>query len=89
MVRRNSGDTLLEYFKRNLKKGYAGETLKWALISQGYSRTEVQKAFEEATKELSKTAPVIKEKPKIKYEIIDENDNPITIKRPWWKFFRK
>lgn len=89
MERKESKDILIAYIKKNLEKGYASDTLKWALISQGYSRIEVQRAFEEATKQLSKKAPVLREKPKIKYEIIDENNNPITIKIPWWKFFRK
>ena len=76
---------LVEYFKKNLKKGYTPESLKWALIDQGYSRTVVEMALETANKEIAKTAPILKEKPKIKYQIIDEYDNPITIKKPFWK----
>ncbi len=76
---------LISYFKKNLKKGYDKDTLKWALINQGYSRILVENAIEEATKELAKSAPVLKEKPVIKHEIIDEHDNPIIIKKPWWK----
>lgn len=76
---------LVEYFKKNLRKNYPFETLKWALIKQGYSRTEVQVALEKATKELAEKAPIIKEKPKISYEILDENNKPIIIKKPWWK----
>ncbi len=76
---------LIEYFKKNLRKNYSSETLKWALIKQGYSRTEVQAAFEKATKELSEKAPAIKEKPRISYEILDEDNKPVFIKRPWWK----
>ena len=76
---------LANYFKKNLVKGYTSDSLKFALTSQGYSRTAVETALEEANKELSKKAPVLKEKPKIKYEIIDEYDKPITIKKPFWK----
>jgi hypothetical protein len=76
---------IVDYLKKNLTKGYTSESLKWALIKQGYSRTIVEKAIEQVNKELSEEAPVLKEKPKIKYEIIDENDNPITIKKSFWK----
>lgn len=76
---------LVSYFKKNLGKGYTEESLKWALIKQGYSRTIVEEAIQESHKELAEKAPILKDKPIIKYEIIDENDNPITIKKPWWK----
>jgi hypothetical protein len=76
---------IVEYFRKNLKKGYTLESLRWALIGQGYPRASVDRAIEELNKELAKKAPVLKEKPIIKYEIIDENDNPIKIKRSWWK----
>ncbi len=76
---------LTEYFKKNLKKGYTEESLKWALINQGYSRTMIDSALERTHKELAEEAPVLKEKPTIKYEVLDENDKPVEIKRPWWK----
>jgi len=76
---------LVDYFKTNLKKGYTVESLKWALIGQGYSRTAVERAVEEVNKELAKKAPILKEEPMINYEIIDENNKPIKIKKPWWK----
>jgi len=76
---------IIDYFKKNLAKGYTSETLKWALINQGYSRVVVETAIEQANKELAEKAPVLKEKPVIKYEIVDEYDNPIEIKKSWWK----
>lgn len=76
---------IVDYFKKNLSKGYTEDSLRWALINQGYSRTLVEMALEQANKELAEKAPVLKEKPVIKYEIIDEFDNPIIIKKPWWK----
>jgi lipid II:glycine glycyltransferase (peptidoglycan interpeptide bridge formation enzyme) len=76
---------LVDYLKKNLKKGYTLESLKWGLIGQGYSRTAVERAIDELNKELAKKAPVLKEKPTIKYEIIDENDKPVTIKKSFWK----
>ena len=76
---------LVDYFKKNLKKGYTPESLRFALERQGYSRTAIDQAIEEANKELARKAPPFKEKPVIKYEIIDENDNPVVIKKPFWK----
>ncbi len=76
---------IIDYFKKNLSKGYTSDSLKWALIDQGYSRAIIELALEQANKELAETAPVLKEKPVIKYEIIDEHDKPITIKKSWWR----
>ena len=76
---------IVDYLKRNLSKGYTEESLKWALIGQGYSRVIVEESIEETHQELAKEAPILKEKPVIKYEIIDESDQPIIIKRSWWK----
>ena len=76
---------IVNYLKKNLSKGYTQDSLKWALISQGYSRPVVEKAIEQTNKELAEKAPILKEKPRIKYEIIDENNQPITIKKPFWK----
>ena len=76
---------LVNYFKKNLVKGYTPDSLKFALMSQGYSRTAVDTAYEDAIKELAAKAPILEEKPKIKYQIIDEYDKPIIIKKSWWK----
>lgn len=76
---------LVNYFKKNLKKGYTLGALKIALVNQGYLNVLVEKASKQAVNELSKEAPILKEKPVIKYEIIGEDDIPITIKKPWWK----
>ncbi len=78
---------LIEYFKKNLKKGYTVHSLKWSLINQGYSRAAVDAAAQKAQEEMAVKAPVLKEKPIIKYNIIDEKDNeiPVKLKKPWWK----
>ena len=76
---------VVDYFKRNLSKGYTSESLKWALVNQGYSRSIVESALEIAQKEMAEKAPILKEKPIIRYQIIDENNQPVTIKKPWWK----
>lgn len=76
---------IVSYFKKNLKKGYTEDALKWALINQGYSRIIIDSAAETATKELAQEAPVIKEKPVIKHVIIDESGRQFRVKKPWWK----
>lgn len=62
---------LTEYIKSNLKKGYTKESLKWALIDQGNSKIEVERAFKKVDEELARKAPVLKTKPIIKYEVVE------------------
>ena len=78
---------ITDYIKGNLSKGYTLESLKWALINQGYSRTLVSRAIDEANKELAKSAPKLKEKPMIKYQIIDEYDKPVKIQKSFLRKF--
>ncbi len=82
----NYKNKLVNYFKRNLIKGYTADSLRFALIDQGYSKISVEMALEQANKELAEKAPILQEKPKIKYEIIDEYGKPIIIKK---SFFRR
>ena len=81
----NSKTRLKDYLKKNLKKGYTIESLKWALTKQGYSRTTIEQAIIQTNKELAESAPVLREKPIISYQIIDENDKSIEIKKSFWK----
>jgi len=71
-MRREEGyiQKISEYIRRNLSKGYTMESLKWALINQGYPKVEVDKAINLANQELAKQAPVLKEKPQITVETI-------------------
>ena len=78
---------ITDYLKKNFKKGYTPESLRWALVKQGYSKTIVDAAIREANKELSKEVPVIHEKPIITHEIIGENDRPVPPQKSWWKRF--
>lgn len=78
-------ERLVNYIKKNLKKGYTEESLRWALINQGYSRLIVEKTILRANKELAEEVPLIKEKPVIKHEVFDEDNNPVKIKKSWWK----
>lgn len=76
---------LVNYIHSNLKKGYTLESLRWALINQDYSRALVDKAIEEANQEMANKAPLVEDKPKISYEVMNEFNQPVTIEKPWWK----
>ena len=76
---------IIDYLKKNLKKGYPLESLKWALIRQGYSRVLIENLIEQTKKEIACKVPIFKEEPVIKHEIIGENNQPILIKKSWWK----
>jgi len=76
---------LVDYFRKNISKGYTPDSLKWALVNQGYSRIEITRAIDEFNKELARKAPILKEKPAIKYEIVDENNKPLPLKKSFLK----
>ena len=63
---------LVDYIKRNFKKGYTPDSLKYALLKQGYLRIEIDEALERAHKEIGEEVPLITEKPKITHEIVEE-----------------
>jgi hypothetical protein len=86
MARDTYKENLKEHIKKNLKKGYTPDTLKYALIRQGYSRVLVEQAINEAQKDIAKEVPAFREKPEIKCQFLDETDNPIE-KKSWWKFW--
>lgn len=65
---------LAEYVKKNLKKGYTKESLKWALVNQGHSKIEVEKAMAKVEKDLAAEAPVLKTKPEISVEVVEPKD---------------
>jgi hypothetical protein len=79
-----NGRKLIDYFKRNIAKGYSPKSLKWALINQKYPRSSVEKAFIAAIRELDGEREKKKadEKPKIKYQLYGADNKPIKIKRP-------
>ena len=76
---------IIDYIKKNLKKGYTMDSLKWALLRQGYSRALVDRAVNEVIKEQAIEAPILKDKPVIKHEIIDEYNEPIQVKKSFWQ----
>jgi len=65
---------LRDYIKKNLKKGYTPESLKYALLNQDYSRLEIDKALNQVNSDLASKAPILKTKPKIKYEIVEPKE---------------
>lgn len=73
---------LADYIKKNLKKGYTLDSLRWALVGQGHSKMEVEKALKMVEQDLASEAPVLDTKPEIKYEIIEPAVEP---KKPWYK----
>ena len=79
---------LVEYFRKNLEKGYDIETLKWALIKQGNSRVDVTHAVEQIKDEFSKRN-LVKEKVKSRMEEVYDYEQPMFVpeKKPWWKFW--
>jgi len=79
---------ITDYLKKNFKKGYTQESLRWALVKQGYSKTIVDAAIREAGKEISREISVVKEKPVITHELIGENDQPVQQpQKSWFKRF--
>jgi len=62
---------LADYIKRNLEKGYDLDSLKYSLLSQGYSRTSVKNAIELAEKQIITNLPKIEE-PRV--EVIDSDE---------------
>lgn len=81
-------EELAEYIKKNLKKGYTKDSLKWALISQGHSKLEVEKAIRSVDEEMAKSAPILNTKPRIKYEILEPKELAQKFeasKRSFWK----
>ena len=76
---------IVDYIRKNLKKGYTPDSLKWALINQGYSKISVEDALRRVHMELAQKAPILKEKPVIKYEVIDQTGKVIEVKKSFWK----
>lgn len=60
---------LANYVKKNLAKGYTLDSLKWALVSQGYGRIAIDQAIRLANEQLASQAPKMVEKPVIKVKV--------------------
>jgi len=75
---------IIDYLKKNMKKGYPVQTLRFALIGQGYLRPMIDESIEVAIKEMAREAPVLKEKPQIEHEVVVDN-TPVPVKKSWWR----
>lgn len=61
---------LVNYIRKNLKKGYTKDSLMIALTTQGYTRISIENAFKIVEDEMAKKAPKLETRPKITREII-------------------
>lgn len=77
-------DELADYIRKNLKKGYTKESLRWALIDQGYSKMEVERAIKKVDMQLASEAPILKTKPEIEHKIIEPKGYGVKKKRKWF-----
>jgi hypothetical protein len=78
----------VEHLKRALSKGYNVDSLKWASIEQGYSDAVVDRAINQAKKEIAdeEITRLEKEKPRITRKIYDEDNKLVkSDKKPFWK----
>ncbi len=83
---KNYLDEICEYIRKNIKKGYTMEALKWALVRQGYAKIEVEKAIKKVELEMAKSAPILEVKPKISYEqVTTPAAMPELEKQSFWK----
>ena len=79
-------DDLVRHIRKNLSKEYKEDSIRWALINQGYSRTTVDRAMSQAVKEIESEHKIQEEKrkeaerPRITYQLYDENNNLIKSK---------
>ena len=74
---------LVDYAKKNIKKGYSEDSLRWALIGQGHSRIEIDKAISLAKTEIEKERPRMQQPPQQLENTIPKID--IEDKKPFWR----
>ncbi len=74
--------TLVDYLQKNLKKGYKIDGLRWALINQGYSRINIDRALKYVI-ELEKAREL--KKPITKVQKIDLNALNIQEEKSFWQ----
>lgn len=76
---------LIEYIQRNLKKGYKLDQLRWALVDQGHSRTEIDRAVKYVT-ELEEAQKAKRTEEEAKPEVLQEPPVVEEEKGAWQKF---
>ncbi|MCU0642420.1 MAG: hypothetical protein MUF61_02475 [archaeon] len=82
MIKKGYIKDISEYLRKNLKKGYTRESLKWALVNQGYPKIEVEKALHAVDEQMAAEAPILKAKPEINVEVVEPEEPP---KKSFWK----
>ena len=75
-----STQQLAEHIIKNLKKGYTLDSLRYSLISQGYTKISVENAIDLANKKLAEQIPEVKERPEIIYKVVAEPEEIQTLK---------
>ena len=80
---------LVDYIKKNSKKGYTKDSMRWALINQGYSKIEVDRALKKAEEDFAGTDQEMKVKQSTEYinsaqKSTIDNSPP---KKGWRKWF--
>ena len=66
---------LTDYIRKNVKKGYTIDSLRFSLISQGYSKISVENSIELANKQIATEIPEINEKTEITIKNYEETKN--------------
>ncbi len=66
--------TILDYFEKNLKKGYKVDALKYVLLNQGYSKVEVAEAIKILEEKSKKEQEAVKkeEERRLKMQVQEE-----------------
>ena len=75
---------IVEYVEKNLKKGYKIEELRWALITQKYSKIEIDKALAIINARTAKSQQEQKEK-EIQAAMVVEEEKPVEKKVGFFK----
>lgn len=66
--------TILDYFEKNLKKGYKIDALKYVLLNQGYSKVEIAEAIKIIEEKTKKEQEAVKkeEERQLKMQVQEE-----------------
>lgn len=80
---KTSGEEIAEYLRKNAKKGYTLESLKWALVRQGHARAEVEKVIKKVEAEMARESSAPQVKPQVTLE--PAAVQPVEEKKSFWK----
>lgn len=79
---------IVTYLKKNLSKGHKIQNLKWALINEGYSKTEVDKAIRiinlESEREM-KSEELKQKKEQLSKPVLINDDMPEIERESFWQ----